>query len=121
QVYYWSDSVIDRIDWLNSVVLRLDQQGWPSKTDSGWSDHDLEIQGSRWTLLQLTTVSEDYVQAKRLFRCRLKAFWSLPAKLAFWSAFAFELLVIGIVRSEQPWLWMLLLTMPIFGWFIEQE
>src|SRR4030095_1144078 len=84
-------------------------------------DHDVEIYGSRWTQLQLTTASEEYVRGGRLFRCRLQGFWSLPAKLAFWSAFAFELLVIGIVRSEQPWLWMLLLTMPIFGWFIEQE
>jgi hypothetical protein len=29
--------------------------------------------------------------------------------------------VIGIVGNAQPWLWMLLLTMPIFGWFLEQE
>jgi glycosyltransferase involved in cell wall biosynthesis len=120
-LYYWSDGEISRIDWLNGVALRLDQQGWPSKTDTGWSDHDLEIHGSRWCQLQLTTASEEYVQGKRLFRCRLKAFWSLPAKLAFWAAFGFELLIIGNLRSEQPWVWMLLLTMLIFGWFLEQE
>jgi glycosyltransferase involved in cell wall biosynthesis len=120
-LYYWADTHISRIDWLNGIALRLDQQGWPSKTDTGWSDHDLEIYGSRWCQLQLTTASEEYVQGKRLFRCRLRAFWSLPAKLAFWSAFGFELLVIGIVRSEQPWLWMLLPTIAIFAWFLEQE
>jgi hypothetical protein len=121
RLYYWSHQAIDRIDWLNSVVLRLDQQGWPTKTDAGWSDHDLEIYGSRWAQLRLTTVSEEYPGAKRLFRCRLEGFWTLPAKLAFGAALGFELLVIGIVRSEQPWLWLLLLTMPIFAWFIEQE
>ena len=31
------------------------------------------------------------------------------------------MLVIGIIAGTQPWLWMLLLTMPIFGWFLEQE
>jgi hypothetical protein len=45
----------------------------------------------------------------------------LLAKLAFWSFTGFEMLVIGMVSEEQPWLWMLLLTMPIFGWFLEQE
>ena len=26
-----------------------------------------------------------------------------------------------MVGQAQPWLWMLLLTMPILGWFLEQE
>ena len=120
-LYYWGDGQIDRVDWVNGIVLRLDQQNWPSKTDTGWSEHDVEIFGSRWSRLQITTATEDYGGNKRLFRCRLKTHWSLVANLAFWSAFGFELLVIGIVRHEQPWMWMLLLTMPIFGWFLEQE
>jgi glycosyltransferase involved in cell wall biosynthesis len=120
-LYYWGDGQMDRIDWVNGIVLRLDQQGWPSKTDAGWSEHDVELFGNRWSRLQLTTATEAYGGGKRLFRVRLRAYWSLLAKLAFWSAFGFELLVIGIVRHDLPWFWMLLLTMPIFGWFIEQE
>ncbi len=120
-LYYWGDGQIDRIDWVNGIVLRLDQQGWPSKTDTGWSEHDVELFGNRWSRLQLVTATEDYGGGKRLFRCRLRAYWSLLAKLTFWSAFGFELLLIGVVRSELPWFWMLLLMMPIFGWFIEQE
>jgi GT2 family glycosyltransferase len=120
-LYYWGDGQIDRIDWVNGIVLRLDQQGWPSKTDAGWSDHDVEVFGNRWSQLQLVTATEDYGGGKRLFRCRLRAFWALPGVLAFWSFLLFELLVIGIVSKDQPWLWMLLLTMPIFGWFLEQE
>ena len=119
--YYWGDGQIDRIDWVNGIVLRLDQQGWPSKTDTGWSEHDVELFGNRWSRLQLITATEEYGGGKRLFRCRLQAYWSLLAKLAFWSTFGFELLLIGVVRQELPWFWMLLLTMPIFGWFIEQE
>jgi glycosyltransferase involved in cell wall biosynthesis len=120
-LYYWGDGQIDRIDWVNGIVLRLDQQGWPSKTDSGWSEHDVELFGNRWSRLQLATATESYGGGKRLFRVRLRAHWSLLGKLAFWSAFGFELLVIGIVRHDLPWFWMLLLTMPLFGWFIEQE
>ena len=101
--------------------MRLDQQGWASKTDTGWSEYDIELFGNRWSRLQLTTATEDYGGGKRLFRCRLRAHWSLLAKLAFWSAMGFELLLIGVVRHDLPWFWMLLLTMPIFGWFIEQE
>jgi glycosyltransferase involved in cell wall biosynthesis len=120
-LYYWGDGQIDRIDWVNGIVLRLDQQGWPSKTDAGWSEHDVELFGNRWSRLQLTTATEAYGGGKRLFRVRLRTEWSLLAKLAFWSAFGFELLVIGIVRHDLPWFWMLLLTMPLFGWFLEQE
>jgi hypothetical protein len=106
---------------VNGLVLRLDQQGWPSKTDTGWSEYDIEVFGSRWSQLQLTTATEDFDGGKRLFRCRLRAFWSLPAKAAFWSLLGFEMLLIGVVARDEPWLWMLLLTMPIFGWFLEQE
>jgi glycosyltransferase involved in cell wall biosynthesis len=120
-LYYWGDGQIDRIDWINGIVQRLDQQGWPIKTDAGWSEHDLEVFGSRWSRLQMTTATEDYGGGKRLFRCRLRGYWSLLANLTFWAAFGFEFLVIGIVGNAQPWLWMLLLTMPIFGWFLEQE
>jgi len=120
-LYYWGDGRIDRIEWINGLVLRLDQQNWASKTDTGWSDHDLEILGSRWTQLQLATVTEDYGPAKRIFRCRLRAYWSLWAKLAFWSCLGFEWLIIGVLAHKQPWLWMLLLTMPLFGWYIEYE
>ncbi len=120
-LFFWGDGSIDRIDWVNGIVMRLDQQGWASKTDTGWSEYDIELFGNRWSRLQLTTATEDYGGGKRLFRCRLRAHWSLLAKLAFWSAMGFELLLIGVVRHDLPWFWMLLLTMPIFGWFIEQE
>ena len=89
--------------------------------DTGWSEHDVELYGNRWSRLQLTTATEDYGGGKRLFRCRLKTHWSLLAHLAFWSAFGFEMLLIGVVRNDLGWIWMLLLTMPVFGWFLEQE
>jgi O-antigen biosynthesis protein len=121
QLYYWGDSHVDRLDWISGIVIRLDEKGWPSKTDEGWSEHDVEIYGSRWSKLQLTTATEDFGGGKRLFRSRLRTFWSLAAIVSFWSALAFELLVIGIVGRAQPWLWTLLLTMLIFGGFLASE
>lgn len=36
------------------------------------------------------------------------------------SAFG-ELLLISLFAPAQPWLWMILLAMPIVGWFLENE
>lgn len=121
QLFFWGDGKIDRIDWVSGIVLRLDQQGWASKTDTGWSEYDVELLGNRWSRLQLVTATEDFAGGKRLFRCRLRAEWSLLAVLAFWATFGFEVLLIGVMRKDLPFFWMLLLTLPIFGWFIEQE
>jgi hypothetical protein len=32
-----------------------------------------------------------------------------------------ELVVVGLLHNIQPWLWMILLTAPLAGWFLEQE
>jgi hypothetical protein len=71
--------------------------------------------------LQLTTVAEDHPQNKQLIRCRLLTRWSLQAKVAFWSLCGFELLVLGIVGGWLPWLWLLLLTLPLMAWFLRGE
>ena len=56
-----------------------------------------------------------------MFRCRLRTAWSLPAKVAFWSALGFEMLIIGFVGNALPWLWLLLLIQPAFIWFFARE
>jgi hypothetical protein len=121
EVCYWGGQEVDRIGFVTSVLARLDQQGWPNKSDIGWSEYDLEVLGSRWTHLQLTTVAEDYPQSRKMIHCRLRTRWSLQAKLAFWSALGFELMVIGFVWQWLPWLWLLLLSMPLFAWFLTRE
>ncbi len=120
-VEYWAETWMDRIDFLRSILVRLEEQGWQYKTDTGWSEFDVEIFGNRWSHLQLTTVAEPHPGGKQLFRCRLRTSWSLPAKVAFWSALGFELLIIGIVGAALPWLWTLLLIQPVFAWFFERE
>ena len=103
------------------ILRRLDQQGWPNKADIGWSDYDVEVYDTRWSKLQLTTVAEEHPQGKQLIRCRLRARWALRAKVAFWSLCGFELLVCGLVGPRLPWLWLLLLTLPLFAWFLRRQ
>ena len=51
---------MDRVDFVQRILHRLDQQGWEIKADAGWSDFDVEIFGSRWSHLQLATVAEPH-------------------------------------------------------------
>jgi glycosyltransferase involved in cell wall biosynthesis len=120
-VEYWSEKQVDRLDFIRSILATLEKQGWQFKTDAGWSEFDIEVFGSRWSHLQLTTVSEPHANKRQVIRCRLHTSWSLPAKVALWAAVGFELLVIGFVGKDIPWLWLILLTLPIFAWFMEQE
>ena len=121
QVGYWSEGHGDRYALLNRILSKLDSEGWQHKTDTGWNDYDVEIFGSRWSRLRLTTVTEELGQGKYIFRCRLNATWSLPARIAFWSTCGGELLVIGLLAPAHPWIWMLLVSMSALGWWLEQE
>ncbi len=120
-IEYWAETWADRVEFLQGILARLDEQGWQNKADAGWSEYDIEIYGSRWAYLQLTSVAEPHNAGRQLFRLRLKTKWSLLAKVAFFSALALELLVIGFVAKELPWLWMLILVQVIFAWFLEVE
>jgi GT2 family glycosyltransferase len=121
EIQYWAERRVDRLAWVTAILNRLDQQGWPNKADIGWCEYDVEIYGSRWSNLQLTTVIEDHTDGKQLLRCRLRAQWSLQAQVVFWALCGFELLVLGFVGAWFHWLWGLLLLLPLFAWFLGQE
>ncbi len=122
EVQFWAEKRVDRYKLIADILRRLDQQGWPNKADAGWSDYDVEIYGSRWTSLQLATVAEDHPNGKQLLRCRLRPRWSLQATATFWLLLGIELVVLGFVASwVVPWLWLLLLTLPLFAWFLRRE
>jgi hypothetical protein len=120
-ISYWSCGGVTRYSLLSGIVSRLAQEGWQNKTDSGWSSHDMEIFGNRWSRLCLTTVTEELDQDKRNFHCRLDTVWSLRAKMLFWFVFGVELILIPTFARVQPWLWMLLLDMALVGWFLEHQ
>jgi len=118
QVQYWAGQRIDRLALVAGLLRHLDRQGWPNRADIGWSDYDVEVYDTRWSKLQLTTVTEEHPGGKQLIRCRLRPRWSLKAKLSFWLLCGLELVLVGLVASWRPWLWLLLLTLPLFAWFL---
>jgi hypothetical protein len=121
RVAYWSESGGDRYGFLHRILAKLQSEGWQHKTDTGWSAYDVEIFGSRWSRLRLTTATEELAQGHKVYRCHLNATWSLPARIAFWSTAGVELFIIGLVAPSHPWIWMLLLSLAGFGWGLEQE
>ncbi|MBM3837977.1 MAG: glycosyltransferase [Verrucomicrobia bacterium] len=116
---YWNERNLGRFELLAAIMERLDRRGWPNKADTGWSNFDLEVLGSRWCHLQLLTAAEELGHGKRLIRCRLKTRWTLLAKAAFWSLVGIEVLVIGSIGPIFPWVWLLLLTLPLVGWWLD--
>ena len=120
QVLYWSGRRFDRYALLSRFLERVDEDGWQNKPDTGWGRCDLEIFGNRWSRLRLTTVSEELPNSYTL-RCRMENTWSLRATAGFWLLAALELVMIGLFARFQPWLWMMLLSLPILSWFLEFE
>ena len=43
EVQYWAEQRLDRLALAADILRRLDQQGWPNKSDIGWSDYDVEV------------------------------------------------------------------------------
>jgi GT2 family glycosyltransferase len=121
EVDYWTDEPVDRLAFVGDILRRLDHQGWPNKPDIGWSDYEVEIYGSRWSTLQLVTVAEEHARGRRLIRCQLRPRWSFQARGIFWACAGFELLLLGFLGPLWHWLWFVLLTLPLFAWFLRHD
>lgn len=119
QLLYWSEHGVDRMAFLGRVLERLDQRSWPNRPDAGWSRYDVELYGSRWARLQLTTVGEWHPGRREMIRCRLESRWSFMARALFWSVAGVQLVVIGFVA--QWWAWSILLTLPLLAWWLNEE
>ncbi len=119
QLEYRNGHGAGRLAFLAAVIDRLEKQGWSHKTDAGWNEFDVEIYGGRWCKLQLTTVAEG--PGNHLLRCRLRARWTLPARVTFWSLVGLELMVIGMAGPDVRWLWLILLTLPAFVWWLSKQ
>ncbi len=111
---FWRPTPVDRVTFLKGLLEELDRAGWPNKPDAGWSEFDLEIYGSRWASLRLTSVSEYHGGGSQLLRCRLAGRWSPPARALFLGLTGALLVVIGFTGI--PWLWTLLLLLPLLAW-----
>jgi hypothetical protein len=121
ETFFWSRKGIDRYTFLDRVFKKLASEKWRNKPDTGWENHDAEIFSGNWSVLRLTTVSEDLGHNKRFLRCRIKAQWSLLARTFLGALAVTELLLIAIFSSEQPWIWMGLFVIPLVIWWFQFE
>jgi hypothetical protein len=121
EVRYWAEHRVERVGFVNSLLQQLDRQGWLNRSDIGWSEFDVELHGNRWCNLQLATVAEDHPAGRQMIRCRLRARWSLQAKVALWSLLGLELLAIGLFGGWLRWLWLLPLTAAVFAGFLARQ
>ena len=121
EVQYWAEKRMERLDFVAAILRKLEEKNWPHRTDIGWSEFDVEIFGSRWSHLQLTTVTEDHPQNRQMIRCRLRAVSSLTAKIIFASLLGCELLLIGLIDTWRPWSWLVLLSLPLCVWLLLRD
>jgi hypothetical protein len=118
---WWSKDWLDRHQFLSAALQRLEEQGWPARADSGWTDHDLEVTGDRWTRLLVTTATEQLDRGAMNLRCHLHATWSGRAWLTLSSVTAVLVLLIGLLAARHPWVWFLPLGLPFLIVAIEHR
>lgn len=118
---YTADRYIDRLEFVRDLLKRLDEEGWPNRPDIGWSDYDVEIHGPRWCKVHLTTATELHGRNRTLLRVRLRGRWSLRAMLSFGLLSGLQLAALGLFANDRPWYWLVLLTLPLFAWFLHRQ
>jgi O-antigen biosynthesis protein len=116
---YWTQGQETRYELLRGILAGLETEGWQFRPDTGWTDYDVEIMGNRWSRVRLTTVTEELSKGRRNFRCRLVAQWSFLAKVMLGAVSGIELVVVGFLAGSHPWIWMLLLSLPLLCWLLD--
>jgi hypothetical protein len=120
-VQFWCQQRISRLDFVKTILRRLDAAGWPNRPDAGWSEFDVELQGSRWCVVQLTSVTEEHRRKTQMLRCRLRARWSLTATLLFWSLLGLELVLVGPLIGPSIAAGLAVLMATAMWWFLWRQ
>jgi hypothetical protein len=68
---YWHDYQ-DRLALLHQIKNEVFAAGWRMRVDSGWHDWDMEIYGSRYVKVRLTTATEQHHGRGMLTRVRVE-------------------------------------------------
>jgi glycosyltransferase involved in cell wall biosynthesis len=72
---YWS-KVHDRLTLLEEIKREVQSAGWRTRVDSGWAGWDMEIYGSRYVKVRLTTATEHHHGVGMLTRVRVEPLMS---------------------------------------------
>ena len=118
---FWSDGSLDRLQFLQATLARLDAANWLVRTDTGWTPHDFDVFPSTWIRFRFSTVTEELDMGKKHFRCRLNSRWSLPARILFGLLATGLALILFLFAQAVPWLWFSLVLLPLLGWFFESH
>ena len=43
EVRYWAERRLERVDFVKRILAALDKQGWPNRSDIGWSEFDIAV------------------------------------------------------------------------------
>jgi len=75
---YWSTKwdPKDRLDLLRQIREETALAGWRTRLDSGWEGWDMEIYGSRYVKVRLTSATEEHHGLGRLTRVRVELLMS---------------------------------------------
>ena len=121
ELEYWSPRRMERLTFIALILQQLDQQGWPHRADTGWSDYDTEVFGGQWSNIQIVTVAEELGGGRQVLRCRLTPRWSLRSRALFWSLTAAAAVLLGLTAARHPVAYVLLLFLPAFAWFMQWQ
>jgi glycosyltransferase involved in cell wall biosynthesis len=65
---FWSETGLERTHLLHTTQKLLDEEGWKFSLDTGWTNWDMLVFGSRWWNLRLRSMTEIYPHGRRLTR-----------------------------------------------------
>jgi glycosyltransferase involved in cell wall biosynthesis len=117
RLQFWNEQGVGRLEFLEKLQETLDADRWQSRADSGWDDFDVMIYGDRFSRVPLKTVCENHGGNKRLLRVRLRAEWTLFAKVVFGIATVFSLLTFDVL-GRSWWTAPILLLIPLVATYI---
>src|SRR3954447_13104848 len=95
---YWN-TYHDRVVLLQKIKDEVQAAGWRMRLDSGWNEWDMEIYGSRYVKVRLTTMSEHHDGRGMLTRVRVEL---LPSTFCRVLTFA-SLILTGLMFLYLPW------------------
>jgi len=116
-VPYWTEQGIERLAFLERLLLILDRDRWQAHIDTGWDEYDVCIYGDRLSRVLVRTVAENHGGRQRLLRAQLTTHWTFLAQMAFALVVA-HALVLKKLLAMYLWSPAILLVIPLLaGYF----
>jgi GT2 family glycosyltransferase len=82
---YWS-KWYDRLTLLDRIATEVKKAGWRMRVDSGWATWDMEIYGSRYVKVRVTTATEHHHNIGMLTRVRVQLEMSKFCAVLFFAS-----------------------------------